>query len=46
MDLLNGGTLFENSTRDFLETMGHGTCQQKALNKCLLNEVTRNTETG
>lgn len=45
MALLSGGTLFENSTRDFLETMDHGTCQQKALNKCLLNEGMRNTET-
>lgn len=46
MALLGGGTLFENGIQAFLETMEHGSCQQKALSKCLLNEGMRNTETG
>lgn len=46
MALLGGGTLFENRTRAFLETVEHGSCQQKALSKCLLNEGMRNPETG
>lgn len=46
MALLGDGTLFENRSWAFFETMEHGSCQQKALSKCLLNEGMRNTETG